>query len=94
MSLFIADQNTELIAPSALCSKLTNCPRVGVDVYGRRVNKQPSSMFVNSTIFQLIALGILRIKMIDVGDKMTVTLKLNAIDSIGTMSCHCDSHWN
>ena len=32
--------------------------------------------------------------MIDVEDKMTATLKLNAIDSIGTMTCYCDSCWD
>ena len=94
MSAFITDHNTQLVTPSALCTKLTNYPRVGIEIYGRRSNKPPSRMFINSTIFQLIVSGILKIKMIVVGDKMTATLNLNVIDSIGTMACHCDSHWN
>ena len=94
MSIFIADHNTELFTSSALCTKLTNYPGVGVEIYGRKANKLHSSMFINSSIFQLIASGTLRTKMIDVGDKMTATLKLKPIDSVGTISCHCDRYWN
>ena len=63
-------------------------------MHGRRVNKPPSTVLLNSTDFQIIASGVVSIVMCELDKNVRAGLKPNVVDDIGTMTHHCDKYWD
>ena len=78
-----------------ITSKLHNFDDVSRIVYGKiRMTNPPDMKYIESTIMQLIASGILITKYVVVENRSTLVLHLRHVDQLGTPAYLVDEYWN
>ena len=93
------ENNYNNITPMMLCHHLKIFPKVGISLYGRRVDTPPAIVFLNSTILQLIGSKILKteIHYNEETKELNTILRLNYIfdDEMqyGQLAYTIESYW-